>query len=235
MAVLNIVSLSPAMLPRNSLQLSSNPFFVNPILRSLTSLQARVPVHSRTQNQNFQCFTKPEDGCVFNGNRKILEDLVLAAEAGVFVNIDSAFDLKTLSSLQKLLGRRLMCYYASIQMLILRINTCCYAHPKELKLVGVHCNLGSTIAKVDIFRDAAVLMVNYIDQIRDQSFEIDYLTIGGGLGIEYYHTGAVLPTPGDLIDTVSVKSTNLTRGDHHMEAWRLGWDDLSPRAPIVRE
>lgn len=57
--------------------------------------------------------------------------------------------------------------------------------------------------QVDIFRDAAVLMVDYIDKIRDQGFEISYLNIGGGLGIDYYHTGAVLPTPRDLIDTVS--------------------------------
>lgn len=56
--------------------------------------------------------------------------------------------------------------------------------------------------QVDIFRDAAVLMVNYIDEIRAQGFEIDYLNIGGGLGIDYYRTGAVLPTPRDLIDTV---------------------------------
>lgn len=45
-------------------------------------------------------------------------------------------------------------------------------------------------------------MVNYIDEIRSQGFEIDYLNIGGGLGIDYYHTGAVLPSPRDLINTV---------------------------------
>lgn len=47
-------------------------------------------------------------------------------------------------------------------------------------------------------------MVNYIDMIRDQGFEVSYLNIGGGLGIDYYHTGAVLPTPRDLIDTVRI-------------------------------
>ena len=57
---------------------------------------------------------------------------------------------------------------------------------------------------MDIFRDAAVLMVNYIDEIRSQGFEVDYLNIGGGLGIDYYHSGAVLPKPRDLINTVSV-------------------------------
>ncbi|KAF5448849.1 hypothetical protein F2P56_029346, partial [Juglans regia] len=66
--------------------------------------------------------------------------------------------------------------------------------------------------QVDIFRDVAVLMVNYIDQIRAQGFKVDYLNIGGGLGIDYYHSGAVLPTPRDLIDTVRdlVLSRNLT-------------------------
>lgn len=55
---------------------------------------------------------------------------------------------------------------------------------------------------MDIFRDAAVIMVNYMDQIRAQGFEVNYLNIGGGLGIDYYHSDAVLPTPRDLIDTV---------------------------------
>ncbi|KAL4389399.1 hypothetical protein AHAS_Ahas03G0041200 [Arachis hypogaea] len=41
-------------------------------------------------------------------------------------------------------------------------------------------------------RDAAVIMINYIDQIRDQGFEVNYLNIGGGLGIYYYHSDAIL-------------------------------------------
>lgn len=57
---------------------------------------------------------------------------------------------------------------------------------------------------MDVFRDAAVIMVKYIDEIRSQGFEVDYLNIGGGLGIDYYHSGAVLPTPKDLIDTVNL-------------------------------
>lgn len=65
-------------------------------------------------------------------------------------------------------------------------------------------NLPVLIFQVDIFRDAAVLMINYIDEIRSQGFEVNYLNIGGGLGIDYYHSGAVLPKPRDLINTVSV-------------------------------
>lgn len=70
--------------------------------------------------------------------------------------------------------------------------------------------------QVDIFRDAATIMVKYIDEIRAQGFELDYLNIGGGLGIDYYHTGAVLPTPRDLIDTVRILSIFLTLSFHIM-------------------
>ncbi|KAM4089131.1 hypothetical protein ACB094_07G126200 [Castanea mollissima] len=142
--------------------------------------------------------------CVFNGNGKLLEDLVLAAKAGVFVNVDSEFDLENIVSAARIAGKKVN--------VLLRINPnvdpqvhpyvatgnknskfgirneklqwfldAVKAHPDELKLVGAHCHLGSTITKVDIFRDAAVLMVNYIDEIRAQGFEVDYLNIGGGL------------------------------------------------------
>uniref|UniRef100_A0A7N0T0W2 diaminopimelate decarboxylase n=1 Tax=Kalanchoe fedtschenkoi TaxID=63787 RepID=A0A7N0T0W2_KALFE len=163
--------------------------------------------------------------CIFNGNGKLLEDLVLAALEGVFVNIDSEFDLDNIVQASRIAGKQVN--------VLLRINPdvdpqvhayvatgnknskfgirneklqwfldAVKAHPQELNLVGVHCHLGSTITKVDIFRDAAVLMVGFIDEIRSQGFKINYLNIGGGLGIDYYHTGAILPSPRDLIDTV---------------------------------
>ncbi|CAN1320243.1 Diaminopimelate decarboxylase 2, chloroplastic [Linum perenne] len=167
--------------------------------------------------------------CIFNGNGKLLDDLVLAAQEGVFVNVDSEFDLENIVQASRIAGKKVD--------VLLRINPdvdpqvhpyvatgnknskfgirneklqwfldAVKAHPNELKLVGAHCHLGSTITKVDIFRDAASLMVNYIDEIRSQGFEVDYLNIGGGLGIDYYHSGAVLPKPRDLINTVSISS-----------------------------
>ncbi|XP_039125911.1 diaminopimelate decarboxylase 1, chloroplastic-like [Dioscorea cayenensis subsp. rotundata] len=172
--------------------------------------------------------------CIFNGNGKILEDLVLAAKEGVFINVDSEFDYENIVTAARVAGRKVK--------VLLRINPdvdpqvhpyvatgnknskfgirneklqwfldAIKSHPNELKLVGAHCHLGSTITKVDIFRDAAVLMVNYIDEIRSQGFELEYLNIGGGLGIDYHHTGAVLPAPMDLINTVRelVLSRNL--------------------------
>ena len=44
--------------------------------------------------------------CIFNGNGKILEDLVLAAQEGVFVNIDSEFDLENIVEAAKRAGKK---------------------------------------------------------------------------------------------------------------------------------
>ncbi|CAN6334797.1 unnamed protein product [Urochloa humidicola] len=173
--------------------------------------------------------------CIFNGNGKTLDDLKLAAESGVFVNVDSEFDLENIVRAARATGKKVP--------VLLRINPDVdpQVHPyvatgnktskfgirneklqwfldsiksysNDIKLVGVHCHLGSTITKVDIFRDAAVLMVNYVDEIRAQGFELEYLNIGGGLGIDYHHTDAILPTPMDLINTVRelVLSRDLT-------------------------
>ena len=41
--------------------------------------------------------------------------------------------------------------------------------------------------QVNIFRDAAVLMVEFVRTIREQGFDLQYLNIGGGLGVDYYH------------------------------------------------
>eukprot|EP00958_Prasinococcus_capsulatus_P009602 scaffold931_cov383-Prasinococcus_capsulatus_cf.AAC.5 len=83
-----------------------------------------------------------------------------------------------------------------------------------MELKGVHCHLGSTIATTRPFQDAAVVMTDYIKQINSQGFNLEFLNIGGGLGIDYYRgtTGAVLPTPTELIDTVrsTVKEMGLT-------------------------
>ncbi|CAK9153681.1 unnamed protein product [Ilex paraguariensis] len=105
--------------------------------------------------------------CIFNGNGKTLEDLVLAAQEGVFVNIDSEFDLDNIVAAARIAGKKVNA--------LLRINPdvdpqvatgnknskfgirneklqwfldAVKAYSNELKLLGFHCHLGSTITKV---------------------------------------------------------------------------------------
>lgn len=56
-----------------------------------------------------------------------------------------------------------------------------------VQLVGVHSHLGSTIKKVNIFRDAAVILCDFIRRINAEGFKLKYLNMGGGLGIDYEH------------------------------------------------
>jgi diaminopimelate decarboxylase len=173
--------------------------------------------------------------CIFNGNGKFPADLAFAAAQGCLINIDSEFDLENIREAAKKAGKKVR--------VLLRINPDVdpQVHPyistgnknskfgirnerlqdfldtirgdSNIELVGAHCHLGSTITKVDVFRDAAVAMTGYLQEIKKQGFNIKFLNIGGGLGIDYTHNpDLVLPTPMDLIDTVRdvIKKEGLT-------------------------
>eukprot|EP00775_Hariotina_reticulata_P008763 gene8763-8942_t len=171
---------------------------------------------------------------IFNGNGKLPAELEMAVQYGVLINVDSEFDFQNIAAAARKVGQA--------AKVLLRINPDVdpQVHPyvstglanskfgirnshlqwfldavkaEELvELVGVHSHLGSTITKVSIFKDAAVIMCEFINKINAEGFKLRYLNIGGGLGIDYYHKGDVLPTPTDLIDTVRdvVKSSGLT-------------------------
>ncbi len=161
---------------------------------------------------------------IFNGNGKTLAELRLAIEHNVMINIDSEFDLEHIQTVASELNK-------SADVLI-RINPDVDAevHPyvstgiknskfgirnerltwflsriradKSLNLVGVHCHLGSTIKKVRIFRDATERMMDFIDAIQAAGFPLDYLNLGGGLGIDYERRGEKIPTPEELIHSI---------------------------------
>ena len=161
---------------------------------------------------------------VLNGNGKTISELILAAEHGVMINIDSEFDLDHVRTAAREVGK--------VADVLIRINPDVdpevHAYVSTgiknskfgirnerlnwfldqikaeplLNLVGVHCHLGSTIKKVQIFRDATILMMEFIEKIRDAGFDLKYLNIGGGLGIDYEKTGESIPTPSHLIDSI---------------------------------
>lgn len=63
----------------------------------------------------------------------------------------------------------------------------------------MHSHLGSTITKVDIFRDAARIMIRFVEKIREEGFDIKYLNIGGGLGIDYHRRCLAGTSPGPCL------------------------------------
>jgi len=171
---------------------------------------------------------------IFNGNGKLPWELELAVDSGVLINIDSEFDFENIVAAATKVNK--------VARVLLRINPNVdpQVHPyistglagskfgirnthlqwfldeikkqSKVQLVGVHSHLGSTIAKVSVFSDAAIIMCDFIKRINAEGFKLQYLNIGGGLGIDYKHAGDALPTPTDLIDTVRsiVKEMDLT-------------------------
>ena len=161
---------------------------------------------------------------IFNGNGKTLPELILAVKHQVMVNIDSEFDLLHIQKAAEISD-------TPVKVLI-RINPDVdpKVHPyvstgiknskfgiqnerldwflekikqnDRLNLVGIHCHLGSTIETVAVFRDATTLMLDFVQQIQEQGFNLCYLNIGGGLGIDYKKNNPRLPTPVDLVDSI---------------------------------
>ena len=57
---------------------------------------------------------------------------------------------------------------------------------KNVELVGYHCHIGSQIFEPDPFCDAAVLMLEFIAQIKKaHGYMPKYLNLGGGMGVPY--------------------------------------------------
>lgn len=160
---------------------------------------------------------------IFNGNGKTMDELNLAVDQGVMINIDSEFDLEHIS---KAAGR-----LDKPTRVLLRVNPEIdpSVHPyvstgirnskfgiqserldwflerlenePRLNLVGLHCHLGSTIKEVNTFRDAVVLMMDLLERARQKGFDLDFLNLGGGLGIDYEgRTGS--PTASDFVGAI---------------------------------
>ena len=67
---------------------------------------------------------------------------------------------------------------------------------KNIKVIGVHKHIGSQITKVSPFVDALKRILLLIDALSAQGVGIQYLDIGGGLGISYKDEEP--PVPKDL-------------------------------------
>ena len=161
---------------------------------------------------------------IFNGNGKTFSELSLAVQNHVYINIDSEFDLRHIIQVAQELN--------TTAKVLLRINPDIdpEVHPyistglqnskfglnpelipiigKELKktdnltLVGIHCHLGSTIENIDVFQRTMKVMAKHFDQLLKAGFPIEFLNLGGGLGINTHHEDKNFPTPEDLVSSV---------------------------------
>ena len=81
---------------------------------------------------------------------------------------------------------------------------------KNVVVVGVHKHIGSQITKVSPFVDALKRILLLIDELNAQGVSLQYLDVGGGLGISYRDEEP--PVPEDLARNLIplLKNRNLT-------------------------
>ena len=59
------------------------------------------------------------------------------------------------------------------------------ARLEGIRVRGVACHIGSQLMDVDPLLSAARQLVGLVDQLREEGIELEYIDVGGGLGIRY--------------------------------------------------
>ena len=66
---------------------------------------------------------------------------------------------------------------------------------KSLRLVGVHCHIGSMIKKAEPYRKMAETLVAFVADMKDQGIHLEHIDLGGGIGVDYSHVLAEHGSP----------------------------------------
>ncbi len=79
----------------------------------------------------------------------------------------------------------------------------------SLRLVAVHVHVGSQITTIEPIQRAAALMAAMVEELRRRGVALEYIDLGGGLGISY--DGHAVPSPEEYVSALvdGVRSTAL--------------------------
>jgi diaminopimelate decarboxylase len=74
---------------------------------------------------------------------------------------------------------------------------------------GVHMHIGSQITDLAPFRNAFILLKELVETLRAEGFAIDFVNLGGGLGVPYRTDEPAPPLPGTYAQLVKEAVGNL--------------------------
>ena len=191
------------------------------ILRILASEGVGADVFSAGELQLTKLAGIPTEKILFNGNSKSKDDLREAVESGVKISVDSLGELRVLAAVTDELGKEAEIAIRVNPDVSPAVNPKIATGLKESKfgvpyheimsmceeavqyrniaLTGLHCHIGSQILKLDVFGEAAEKMMNLVEQLHERGIELEFVDLGGGLGIGYSEEDKkILPTPDDL-------------------------------------
>ena len=157
---------------------------------------------------------------VFSGVGKTRAEMAFALDAGIFAfNVEAEPELRALSEMAEARG--------ATARIALRVNPDVdarthhkiatgkaenkfgvpfadahglYTLARELPGIeasGVHMHIGSQITELEPFRNAFALLNELIGTLRGSGFTIDFVNLGGGLGVPYRSDAPAPPLPAD--------------------------------------
>ena len=196
------------------------------VLATLARLGAGMDVVSEGELRRALAVKVPPDRIVFSGVGKTRAEMDFALDAGIFAfNVESEPELRVLSEAAAAKGRT--------ARIAFRVNPdvdakthhkiatgkaenkfgvpfaeapSLYALASRLPGVvpsGVHMHIGSQITELGPFRNAFALLRELVGTLRAAGFDIDFVNLGGGLGIPYRHDRPAPPQPGDYARLVA--------------------------------
>ncbi len=196
------------------------------VLATLARLGAGMDVVSEGELRRALAVKVPPEKIVFSGVGKTRTEMEFALDAGIFAfNVESEPELRGLSEVAAARG--------TTARIAFRVNPdvdakthhkiatgkaenkfgvpfaeapSLYALASRLpgiEVSGVHMHIGSQITELAPFRNAFALLKELVATLRGQGFNIDFVNLGGGLGIPYRNDQPAPPLPEDYAKLVA--------------------------------
>src|SRR3990170_1835715 len=196
------------------------------VLATLGRLGAGMDVVSEGELRRALAVKVPPEKIVFSGVGKTREEMAYALDAGIFAfNVESEPELRGLSEVAAARG--------TTARIAFRVNPdvdakthhkiatgkaenkfgvpfaeapSLYALASRLPGIeptGVHMHIGSQITELAPFRNAFALLRELVGALRQSGFAIDFVNLGGGLGIPYRSDEPAPPLPTDYARLVN--------------------------------
>ena len=202
------------------------------VLRIFAALGAGADVVSEGELRRALAAGIPAERIVFSGVGKTRDEMAVALDAGIFAfNVESEAELIALSEVAVARG--------ATARIAFRVNPDVDAKthhkiatgkaenkfgvPFEQALhlytlasrlpgiapSGVHMHIGSQITELAPFKNAFALLKELVGSLRDAGFAIEFINLGGGLGIPYRNDRPAPPLPEDYARLVAAEVGDL--------------------------
>jgi diaminopimelate decarboxylase len=195
------------------------------VLATLARLGAGMDVVSEGELRRALAVKVSPDLIAFSGVGKTREEMAFALDSGILAfNVESEPELRALSEVAEARNR--------VARIAFRVNPdvdakthhkiatgkaenkfgvpfeealALYALASRLPGIaptGVHMHIGSQITDLAPFRNAFALLKELVGTLREGGFAIDFVNLGGGLGIPYRSDQPLPPLPSDYANLV---------------------------------